>query len=228
MVNESLSASTARYVAIISDGSRRWARSRGVSVTEGHAAAADTVIACSGDAIALGIEELTVYAFSTENWSRPDTEVQGLFSVIAQHLATGTPELHELGVCMRFIGRRDGLPHNLVRQMQLSESLTAHNQQIVLFVAVNYGGRAEILDAAKNFHGTTEEEFRRYLYAPTMQEPDLIIRTGSEQRLSNYLLRQAAYSELVFRDELWPDFTRESLEQSLAEFSSRRRRFGGR
>jgi undecaprenyl diphosphate synthase len=131
-------------------------------------------------------------------------------------------------VRMRFIGRREGISGGLVEQMRGAEALTDENERITLFVAFNYGGRAEILDAARRFEGTTEEEFRDCLYAPEMHDPDLIIRTSGERRLSNYLLWQSAYSELVFRDELWPDFTREALEESLAEFSERRRRFGGR
>ena len=148
--------------------------------------------------------------------------------MFSKRIAGETPELHEEGVRMRFIGRREGISEQLVKQMDGAEALTAANERITLFVAFNYGGRAEILDAARRFSGSTEEEFRQCLYAPEMHDPDLIIRTSGERRLSNYLLWQSAYSELVFRDELWPDFTREALEQSLAEFSERRRRFGGR
>jgi undecaprenyl diphosphate synthase len=219
---------TARYVAIITDGNGRWARARGVPVSEGHSAGADTVKARLRDAAELGIEELTVYSFSTENWSRPAEEVQGLMKMFSRRIAGETPELHEEGVRMRFIGRRDSIGEELREQMRWAEALTESNQRITLFVAFNYGGRAEILDAARRFTGSTEDEFRDCLYAPEMHDPDLIIRTSGERRLSNYLLWQSAYSELVFRDELWPDFTREALEQSLAEFSERRRRFGGR
>jgi undecaprenyl diphosphate synthase len=221
-------AQTARYVAIITDGNGRWARARGVPVNEGHSAGADTVKARLRDAAELGIEELTVYSFSTENWSRPVAEVEGLIAMFSQRIAGETPELHEEGVRMRFIGRREGLDAQLIEQMAEAEALTATNRQITLFVAFNYGGRAEILDAARRFQGSTEEEFRQCLYAPDMHDPDLIIRTSGERRLSNYLLWQSAYSELIFRDELWPDFTRAALEESLAEFSERRRRFGGR
>jgi undecaprenyl diphosphate synthase len=217
-----------RYVAIITDGNGRWARGRGVPVNEGHSAGADTVKARLRDAAELGIKELTVYSFSTENWSRPVAEVQGLMAMFSQRIAGETPELHEEGVRMRFIGRREGVSEQLVEQMSWAEALTAANRRITLFVAFNYGGRAEILDAARRFSGTTEEEFQACLYAPEMHDPDLIIRTSGERRLSNYLLWQSAYSELIFREELWPDFTREALEQSLAEFSERRRRFGGR
>jgi undecaprenyl diphosphate synthase len=221
-------ADLARYVAIITDGNGRWARAHGVPVNEGHSAGADTVKARLRDAAELGIEELTVYSFSTENWSRPAAEVEGLMAMFSQRISSETPELNGEGVRMRFIGRREGLAAQLVEQMDWAEALTASNERITLCVAFNYGGRAEILDAARRFSGSTEEEFRRCLYAPEMHDPDLIIRTSGERRLSNYLLWQSAYSELIFRDELWPDFTRASLEQSLAEFSERRRRFGGR
>ena len=221
-------AATARYVAIITDGNGRWARARDLPVNDGHSAGADTVKARLRDAVDLGIRELTVYSFSTENWSRPADEVQGLMDMFSRRIADETPELHEEGVRMRFIGRREGVGEQLRQQMSWAEALTDGNQRITLFVAFNYGGRAEILDAARRFDGTTEDEFRACLYAPEMHDPDLIIRTSGERRLSNYLLWQSAYSELVFREELWPDFTREALEQSLAEYAERRRRFGGR
>jgi undecaprenyl diphosphate synthase len=217
-----------RFLAIITDGNGRWARAHDVPVNEGHSAGADTVKARLRDAAELGIEELTVYSFSTENWSRPVAEVQGLMAMFSKRIAGETPELHEEGVRMRFIGRRDGVSEQLQEQMSWAEELTEANRRITLFVAFNYGGRAEILDAARRFTGSTEDEFRQCLYAPEMHDPDLIIRTSGERRLSNYLLWQSAYSELIFRDELWPDFTREALEASLAEFSERRRRFGGR
>jgi len=197
-------------------------------VNDGHSAGADTVKARLRDAAELGIEELTVYSFSTENWSRPAEEVEGLMEMFFRRIAGETPELHEEGVRMRFIGRREGISEELREQMSWAESLTQNNRRITLFVAFNYGGRAEILDAARRFGGSTEEEFRACLYAPEMHDPDLIIRTSGERRLSNYLLWQSAYSELVFREELWPDFTREALEQSLAEYAERKRRFGGR
>jgi undecaprenyl diphosphate synthase len=219
---------SARYVAIITDGNGRWARAHGVSVNEGHSAGADTVKARLRDAAELGVKELTVYSFSTENWSRPVEEVQGLMEMFSRRIAGETPELHREGVRMRFIGRRERISEELIERMRWAEELTEANRRITLFVAFNYGGRAEILDAARRFSGSTEDEFRGCLYAPEMHDPDLIIRTSGEQRLSNYLLWQSAYSELVFREELWPDFTREALEQSLAEFSRRRRRFGRR
>ena len=221
-------ASVARYVAIITDGNGRWARARGFGVNEGHEAGADTLKARLGDAAELGIQELTVYSFSTENWSRPADEVDGLIAMMARRIAAETPELHEEGVRMRFIGRRDGVSEELTGEMAKAEALTAANRRITLCVAFNYGGRAEILDAARRFTGDTEEEFSRLLYAPDMHDPELLIRTGKERRLSNFVLWQAAYSEIVFRDELWPEFSREALAQCLQEFSQRKRHFGGR
>jgi undecaprenyl diphosphate synthase len=149
-------------------------------------------------------------------------------AMFAQRIDAETPELHDEGVRMRFVGRREGVGPELVSRMDWAESLTEGNDRITLFVAFNYGGRAEIIDAARTFEGETEDEFRRHLYAPEMHDPDLIIRTSGEQRLSNYLLWQSAYSELVFRDELWPDFSRAAFEESLAEYEARGRRFGGR
>ncbi|MDQ3409736.1 MAG: polyprenyl diphosphate synthase [Actinomycetota bacterium] len=218
----------ARHVAIITDGNGRWAQAHGLSVAEGHRAGADTVKARLRDAADLGVHELTVYSFSTENWSRSDEEVAALMGMFSERILGETPELHSEGVRMRFVGRREGVRPELVAQMAWAEEHTAANERITLFVAFNYGGRAEIVDAAARYDGGGEEAFRRLLYAPEMHDPDLIIRTGGERRLSNYLLWQSAYSELVFRDELWPDFGREAFEGSLAEFEARRRRFGGR
>jgi undecaprenyl diphosphate synthase len=218
----------ARYVAIITDGNGRWAEQRGLPPIEGHRAGADVVKQRLRDAVDLGVEELTVFSFSTENWSRPSEEVQGLMRMFGERIDRETPELHSEGVRMRFIGRRAGVEPALVERMEWAEELTAANDRITLFVAFNYGGRAEIVDAAARFDGSTEEDFRRHLYAPEMHEPDLLIRTSGEQRISNYLLWQCAYAELVFRDELWPDFTREAFEESLGEFEARKRRFGAR
>jgi undecaprenyl diphosphate synthase len=223
-----VSASPARYVAIITDGNGRWARARGLPVLAGHEAGADTVKARLRDAAEFGIEELTVYSFSTENWSRPRPEVDGLMAMFARRIDRETPELDEEGVRMRFVGRREGLDPELIRRMDWAEEKTAGNERITLFVAFNYGGRAEIVDAARTFQGETEEEFRRHLYAPDMHDPDLLIRTSGELRISNYLLWQLAYAEFVFRDELWPDFSREAFVESLEEYAARGRRFGGR
>jgi undecaprenyl diphosphate synthase len=218
----------ASYVAIITDGNGRWASKRGVPVAEGHRAGADTVKARLRDAVELGIRELTVYSFSTENWSRDPEEVAALMEMFSERILSETPELDEEGVRMRFIGRREGVAGELLEQMDWAERTTAGNERITLFVAFNYGGRAEILDAAARYQGGGEEEFGRLLYAPEMHDPDLVIRTSGEQRLSNYLLWQSAYSELHFTDVLWPDFSRADLEEALEAYESRTRRFGGR
>jgi undecaprenyl diphosphate synthase len=219
----------ARYVAIITDGNGRWARQRGLPPVAGHEAGADTVKARLRDAARLGIKELTVFSFSTENWSRDEEEVSALMEMFARRIEHETPELDAEDVRLRFIGRREApVAPELIRRMEWAEDMTRDNATITLFVAFNYGGRAEIVDAARTFTGSTEAEFSSHLYAPDMHDPDLIIRTSGEQRISNYLLWQAAYSELAFRDELWPDFSRDAFEETLQEFASRRRRFGGR
>jgi undecaprenyl diphosphate synthase len=220
--------SAPRYVAIITDGNGRWAQRRGLPVIEGHRAGADVVKARLHDAVDLGVEELTVFSFSTENWSRSEEEVAGLMAMFGERILGETPELHEEGVRMRFIGRREGVDPGLVERMEWAEAKTAENARITLFIAFNYGGRAEIVDAARSFQGGSEEEFRRHLYAPDMHDPDLLIRTSGEQRVSNYLLWQCAYSELVFAEELWPDFDRAAFEAALGQFTERQRRFGGR
>jgi len=217
-----------KYVAIITDGNGRWAQQRELPVLEGHRAGADVVKARLKDAVELGIEELTVYSFSTENWARPREEVEGLMAMFAERIDAETPELDDEGVRMRFIGRREGISETLEERMDQAEATTKDNDRITLFVAFNYGGRAEIMDAAAAFQGGDEEEFRKGLYAPEMHDPDLLIRTSGEQRISNYLLWQCAYSEFVFRDELWPDFSREAFEQALSTYEERRRRFGSR
>ena len=219
---------SARYVAIITDGNGRWAQRRELPVLAGHRAGADVVKARLRDAVELGVAELTVFSFSTENWSRSPGEVAGLMEMFAERIDRETPELHDEGVRMRFIGRREGVAPELVARMEWAEGLTAANDRITLFVAFNYGGRAEILDAAARYDGGGEDAFRGLLYAPEMHDPDLLIRTSGEVRISNYLLWQCAYSEIVIRDELWPDFGREAFEECLEEYARRERRFGGR
>ena len=221
-------SAAAKYVAIITDGNGRWAHHRGLPVIAGHRAGADVVKARLRDAVELGIEELTVFSFSTENWSRSPEEVSGLMTMMGERILGETPELDQEGVRMRFIGRREGIAADLVERMEWAEEKTAGNDRISLFIAFNYGGRAEIVDAARSFQGGSEAEFRRHLYAPDMHDPDLLIRTSGEERLSNYLLWQCAYSELVFAEELWPDFDRAAFERSLGAFTERQRRFGGR
>jgi undecaprenyl diphosphate synthase len=219
---------SATYVAIIMDGNGRWAHQHGVPVAEGHKAGADTVKARLHDAVDLGVRELTIYSFSTENWSRPQDEVDALMALFSARIIDETPELHDQGVKMRFVGRREGVLPELIAQMEWAEAKTADNTRITLYVAFNYGGRSEILDAAAKYTGGGEEAFRALLYAPEMHDPDLLIRTSGEQRISNYLLWQAAYSELHFTDVLWPDFSRADFEDALASYEARVRRFGGR
>jgi undecaprenyl diphosphate synthase len=219
---------SARHVAIIMDGNARWASERGVPVLEGHRVGAQTLKQIVKDAVALELLELTVYAFSTENWSRPADEVSGLMKMFAELIESETPELDEQGVRMRFVGRRDRISDELRERMDWAERTTNGNERMTLFVGFDYGGRAEIVDAAQRFQGGGEEEFAHLLYAPDMTDPDLLIRTSGERRTSNFLLWQCAYSELVFSDVLWPDFDRGDLEAALAEFSARQRRYGTR
>ena len=221
-------AAAARHVAIITDGNGRWAERNQLPTLDGHRAGADNVTARLRDAVELGITELTVYSFSTENWSRPAKEVAGLMEMFAERISSETPELKAEGVRMRFIGRRDRIGATLLERIEWAEEETADNERLTLFIAFDYGSRAEIVAAAERYDGGGEEAFRNLLYAPEMHDPDLLIRTGGDRRVSNYLLWQCAYSELVFRDELWPDFGREELVASLTEFESRERRFGGR
>ncbi len=210
------------------DGNARWAQARGLPVLAGHRQGATVLKQTVKDAVKLGIEELTVYAFSTENWQRPRDEVEGLMEMFAELIVSETPELDEEGVRMRFIGRRDEVSAGLQERMAWAEAETAANTRLRLFVAFNYGGRAEILDAAARYEGGGEEDFRRLLYAPEMTDPDLLIRTSGEIRTSNFLLWQCAYSELVFTETLWPDFDETDLRAALDEYEARGRRFGAR
>jgi undecaprenyl diphosphate synthase len=218
----------ARYVAIIMDGNARWATERGLPVLDGHREGARTLKQTVRNAVKLDVKELTVYAFSTENWTRPQWEVRGLMRMFAELIESETPELNEEGVRMRFIGRREGVSKRLADRMDWAERETAGNERMTLFVAFNYGGRAEIVDAARRFEGGDEDDFAKLLYAPEMTDPELLIRTSGEHRLSNYLLWQTAYSEFVFSDVLWPDFDHDELAAALEEYASRERRFGAR
>jgi undecaprenyl diphosphate synthase len=218
----------ARCVAIIMDGNARWAARQRVSVLEGHREGARTlkrIIRILGD---VGIDELTVYAFSTENWTRPQGEVAGLMEMFAELIDSEVPELHEEGVRVRFVGRRGRISAQLLERIEWAEQLTRDNRRRSLFVAFDYGGRSEILDAACAYEGGGEDEFRKHLYVPEMSDPELVIRTSGELRLSNFLLWQSAYSELFFSDKLWPDFDQQELERALADYASRQRRFGAR
>jgi undecaprenyl diphosphate synthase len=216
------------HVAIIMDGNARWAERHGVPVLAGHRSGADALKRTVRAAVELDLSALTVYAFSTENWTRPRLEVEGLMSMFTDLISSETRELDEEGVRMRFVGRREEVSQALQDRMRWAEEETRDNRRMSLFVAFNYGGRAEIMDAASRFEGGGEEEFARLLYAPEMSDPDVLIRTSGERRLSNFLLWQCAYSELVFSEALWPDFGREELAAALEEYRARRRRFGAR
>jgi undecaprenyl diphosphate synthase len=220
-------------VAIIMDGNGRWARERHLPVGAGHRAGARAlkrVVRAAADA---GIRDLTVFSFSTENWSRPDDEVDDLMGLFCELIDREVPELNEEGVQIRFIGRCADLDTALRAKIAEAEAATEPNTRLRLFVAMNYGGRQEILDAARRFAeecgpDAGEEEFSRFLYGPDLRDPELVIRTSGEQRLSNFLLWQSAYAELHFSPRLWPDFGPEDLELALADYARRHRRFGGR
>ena len=222
----------ARSVAIIMDGNGRWARKRGLPVAAGHRAGTKALRRTVEAAIDLGVESLCVYAFSTENWSRPQPEIEDLMGIFVETIERELPDLARQGVRERFLGRRDRAPDELRAQMEGLEDETAHNERLNLWIAFDYGGRAELLEAARRLveagEEPTEESLRAHLYAPELPDPDLLIRTSGELRISNFLLWQLAYSELVFLDVLWPDFGSRELEDALAAYAQRRRRFGGR
>ena len=225
----------AQSVAIILDGNGRWARRRGLPVAAGHRAGARTVRRTVEASIEVGIHDLAVFAFSTENWSRSDEEVDALMDIFAETIERELPDLAEQGVRVRFIGRRDRAPEALQLRMTAMEDRTEQNTRINLWVAFDYGGRAELVEAARRLvesgvepEDIDENVFAANLYAPELPDPDLLIRTSGEQRISNFLLWQIAYSELVFVDKYWPDFDERDLRRALAEYASRRRRFGGR
>jgi len=225
----------AKTIAIIMDGNGRWARRRGLPVAAGHRAGTRALRRTVEAAIDLGVETLVVYAFSTENWSRPPREVDSLMDIFGETIERELPDLARQGVRTRFIGRRDRAPAELQEQMAGLEETTAGNDRLNLWIAFDYGGRAELVEAARRLVEAgidpaeiDENVFRASLYAPELADPDLLIRTSGELRISNFLLWQLAYSELVFVDTLWPDFGRPELERALAAYASRRRRFGGR
>ena len=222
----------ARAVAIIMDGNARWARKRGLPIAAGHRAGTKALRRTVEAAIDLGAESLAVYAFSTENWTRPPEEVELLMEIFTETIERELPDLVRQGVRTRFIGRRDRAPDALRERMAALESETGGNRRLNLWIAFDYGGRPEILEAAnravRSGREVDEETFASYLSAPEMPDPDLLIRTSGELRISNFLLWQLAYAELVFVDTLWPDFGEEHLRAALDDYASRRRRFGGR
>ena len=210
------------------DGNARWAKAHGLPVLAGHRQGAQALKRTVRHAVKHDVSELAVYAFSTENWSRPRDEVEGLMAMFAELIESETPELDEEGVRMVFVGRREAVSADLQEKMAWAEEKTRDNDRMKLFVAFNYGGRAEIVDAAERYSGGGEEEFAKLLYAPDMGDPDVLIRTSGELRVSNFLLWQTAYSELYFADVLWPDFDEEHLVAALEEMAERERRYGAR
>ena len=226
---------SARTVAIIMDGNGRWAERRGLPVAEGHRAGTKALRRTVEAAIDLGVETLIVYAFSTENWSRPEGEVEDLMEIFGETIERELPDLARQGVRARFLGRRDRAPEELRAQMEGLEDETAHNDRLNLWIAFDYGGRAELVEAARRLidagvrpEDVDEDSLAAQLYAPELPDPDLLIRTSGELRLSNFLLWQLAYAELVFVETLWPDFGEDDLRGALADYATRRRRFGGR
>jgi undecaprenyl diphosphate synthase len=223
------------HVGIVMDGNGRWAQRRGLPRTEGHRAGEEALFDAVEGALELGIPWLTVYAFSTENWRRPADEVRFLINFNTDILRRRRDELHERGVRITFAGRRDWrVPRRLVREMDASVALTARNRRMTLTIAFNYGGRAEIVDAARAIVAAgvpaeriDERTIARHLYVPGMPDCDLVVRTSGEHRISNFLLWELAYAELVFCDVLWPDFRRVHLFEAVREFQRRQRRFGG-
>jgi undecaprenyl diphosphate synthase len=225
----------ARSIAIIMDGNARWARRRRLPVAAGHRAGTRALRRTVEAAIDLGVESLAVYAFSTENWSRPAEEVELLMEIFAETIERELPDLVQQGVRVRFIGRRDRAPEQLRERMAALEDETSHNERLSLWIAFDYGGRDELVQAARRLvesgidpREVDENAFAAQLYAPALPDPDLLIRTSGELRISNFLLWQLAYSELVFVDTLWPDFGMQQLREALTAYASRRRRFGGR
>jgi undecaprenyl diphosphate synthase len=227
-----------QHVAIVMDGNGRWAKRRGLKRTEGHAAGEEALFDAVEGALEVGLPWMTVYAFSTENWRRPIDEVRFLMRFNESLLLRRRDDLDERGVRVRFIGRRSGrVPRRVLRHIEDTEALTAHNRRMTLTFAFNYGGRAELVDGVRAIAAEVaagkikpekidERTIARHLYAPDMPDPDLVVRTSGEFRISNYLLWEAAYSEFVFTDVLWPDFRRENLFAAIREFQQRERRFG--
>ena len=232
-----MSGAVPRHVAIIMDGNGRWAERRGLPRSQGHRAGADAVSKGLDAAVEFGVEVLTLYAFSTENWKRPAAEVTALMELLVEFLAGKLPEMKKRGVRLRTVGRTSGLPDAARKALLNTVSATADNTAITLNLALNYGGRAEIADAAKKMAADAvsgkldpakidEACFAGYLYLPDLPDPDLLIRTSGEMRLSNFLLWELAYTEIYVTDTLWPDFDREEFARAIASYGKRERRFG--
>ena len=225
-----------RHVAIIMDGNGRWAERQGLPRLEGHRKGVEVIRNLVEETVKAGISFLTLYAFSTENWKRPINEIQGLMRLFMESIDKYGKELEENRVKVKFLGRKDGLPQDLTLQINDLEKSTLKGENLNLNLAINYGGRDEILRAVKNIYQTnhslltslSEESFSIYLDTGNQPDPDLLIRTGGEKRISNFLLWQIAYTELWFTDTLWPDFTVEEYHQAFQDFTGRKRNFGGR
>ena len=224
-----------QHVAIVMDGNGRWARARGLPRTAGHDAGEEAMFDVVDGGLDVGLRFITMYAFSTENWRRPPDEVRFLMNFNERILTRHRDEMNEKGVRIRFAGRRDWrVPRRILRHMDDAAALTEHNRRLTLTIAFNYGGRSEIVDAVRSLVRSgvapakvDERAIRAHLYWPDMPDPDLVIRTSGEYRISNFLLWQLAYSELLFSDVLWPDFRREHLFEAVREFQRRERRYGG-
>jgi undecaprenyl diphosphate synthase len=221
------------HVAIIMDGNGRWARKRGLPRLAGHRAGVENIRRVLESAVEFGVKVLTIYAFSTENWGRPDDEVQGLIRIFEDVIRREVPEMHKNGVKLRHLGRLDGISDTMKRAVEKAIELTKNNDRILLNVAFNYGGRAEILDAIRRMiqegippEQVDEDLFCRHLYTDGLPDPDLVIRTAGEMRLSNFLIWQAAYAEYYSTETCWPDFDKLELYNALLTFSQRQRRFG--
>jgi undecaprenyl diphosphate synthase len=229
---------TPKHIAIIMDGNGRWANRRGLPRTAGHKQGAEAARRVVKNAAEMGVEFVTLFGFSSENWSRPESEIKELMSLLRYYLRSETAELHKSGARLRVIGNRAELDDDIIQLIENAEDLTKDNEKITLVIALNYGGRHDILQAAQRLTEkavaegrvpdmkNVEKEFPGFLMTAGIPEPDLLIRTSGEQRISNFLLWQCAYSELVFTDTLWPDFDRADLEQALQDFARRERRFG--
>jgi len=225
----------ARSLAIIMDGNGRWARRHGLPVASGHRAGTRALRRTVETCLELEVRSLAVFAFSTENWTRPKDEIDALMTILAETIEKELPELAEQGVRTRFVGRRDRVGDDLKRAMEKIESATAQNKRLDLWIAFDYGGRTELVDAARNMleagvdpKKLDEEVFTSFLAAPEMPDPDLLIRTSGESRISNFLLWQIAYTELAFVEKLWPEFGPADLRAALQAYTRRRRRYGGR
>jgi undecaprenyl diphosphate synthase len=225
------------HVAIIMDGNGRWAKARGLPRTAGHRAGAQAVRRTVAAAVEFGVSYLTLYSFSSENWKRPVTEVDELMGLLRRHLQGEIAELHKEGIRLRVIGERARLPKDIARLINDAEAQTAAGQRLTLTMAISYGGRQDILDAARSLarqaadggldpDAIDEDLFARTLSTGDIPDPDLVIRTSGEQRISNFLLWQSAYSEFVFADKLWPDFDKDDLADAIREFRRRDRRYG--